>query len=121
MEHRWGCREETDVAVQFLALPGTIGTGRVVNISVTGAFMETALDLRMMSLIYLEPTVWVPSDGRTKRIAASVVRKNSTGVGLEWCESLVMPVLHWRLGLPSTALYPQANFQVELYTNHHLA
>jgi hypothetical protein len=120
MEHRWGCREVTDVAVRFLALPKTIGSGRVLNISVTGAFMETALDLRVMSLIYLEPTVWVPTEGRTKRIAASVVRKSSTGAGLEWCESLVMSELYECLGLQSSAVYSKANSKVDLYTIRHL-
>jgi hypothetical protein len=119
MEHRWGSREVTDVAVRFLALPETIGSGRVVNISVTGAFMETALNLRVMSLIYLEPAVWAPTEGRSKRIAASVVRKSSTGVGIEWCESMVMSALYGRLGLQPSAPYPQAIFQVELYTIHH--
>jgi hypothetical protein len=115
MEHRWGSREATDVAVRFLALPHTIGTGRVVNISITGAFMETALDLRVMSLVYLEPTGGRAAEGRTERIAASVVRKSSTGVGLEWCESLGMSVLYRHLGLQSSVPYTQAASRVEPY------
>jgi hypothetical protein len=55
MEHRWGHRKSTNVAVRFVAMPATIGTGRVINVSLTGAFLETQVPLRLLSLVYLEP------------------------------------------------------------------
>jgi hypothetical protein len=84
MEHRWGPRQATDVAVRFVARPGTMETGRVRNISMTGAYMETRVPLRRFSLVYLEPVT--PTSGAARRIAASVVRQDALGVGLEWCE-----------------------------------
>jgi hypothetical protein len=63
-----------------------MGIGRVLNVSATGAFMETRLPLRILSVLYLVPTDPLPTDGTGGRIAATVVRCSATGVGLEWCE-----------------------------------
>jgi hypothetical protein len=71
--------------VKFFTRPGTVGVGRVLNVSATGAFMETERPLRLLSLLYLEPTD-SPSDSTRGRIAATVVRCTPIGVGLEWCE-----------------------------------
>jgi hypothetical protein len=91
MEHRWGRRRSADVTVQFMAMPGTIGTGRVLNISVTGAFMTTTVPLRLLSLLYVAPDgAWV--DNRdTECLVAYVVRRDAMGVGLEWCEAAEDP------------------------------
>ena len=86
MEHHRGQRHSTDVTVQFLTRPATIGIGRVLNVSSTGAFMETQTPLPLLSLVYLQPTDQLPGDGTGGRIAATVVRRSATGVGLEWCE-----------------------------------
>ena len=83
MEHHRGQRHSTDVTVQFFTRPATIGFGRVINVSATGAFMETRFPLRPLSVLYLAPT---DLDGTSGRIAATVVRHTATGVGLEWCE-----------------------------------
>jgi len=88
MEHRWGRRYDTDVEVRFVALPATIGSGRVTNISLTGAFMETSCKLRLLSIIYIEgldSNKDRDRNGAAKRLAATVVRRCSAGVGLEWC------------------------------------
>jgi hypothetical protein len=85
MEHRWGQRRSTDVMVRFFNLPATIGMGRMLNISPTGAFLETSAKLRRLSLVYLEPAAPLSTQGRLGRIAACVVRQDATGVGLEWC------------------------------------
>jgi len=88
MEHRWGRRYDTNVEVRFVALPGTIGTGRVTNISLTGAFMETSAKLRLLSIVYIEgldSSKERDKSSAAKRLAATVVRRCSAGVGLEWC------------------------------------
>jgi hypothetical protein len=86
MDHRWGRRQPTDVAVRFVAKAGMTGTGRVLNISLTGAYLETRVPLRLLSLVYLEPETSLSGDDTRRRIAASVVRRDALGVGLEWCE-----------------------------------
>ena len=88
MEQRRGLRHDTDVAVRFVALPATIGTGRVTNISLTGAFMETTSKLPLKSMIYIEGLETLKERGKhapRNRLAATVVRRCSAGVGLEWC------------------------------------
>jgi hypothetical protein len=97
MEHRWGHRKSTDVAVRFVASPATIGTGRVVNVSLTGAFMETDVPLRLLSLVYLEPFGPMTDDGLMSRLVASVVRQTPSGVGLEWCDSTASAKAYTRL------------------------
>jgi hypothetical protein len=86
MERHRGERHSTDVMVKFFTRPGTVGIGRVLNVSATGAFMETERPLRLLSLLYLEPTDSRSTDSTRERIAATVVRCSATGVGLEWCE-----------------------------------
>jgi hypothetical protein len=84
MEHRWGKREPTDVAVNFVVY-GTTGTGRVLNVSLTGAYLETSIPPRLLSVVYLQRAR--PASAAAERIAATVVRRDPWGVGLEWCES----------------------------------
>jgi hypothetical protein len=88
MEHRRARRLDTDVGVRFVALPSTIGSGRITNICLSGAFMETASKLQLSSVIYIEGLDSGKErgkDGAAKRLAATVVRRCSAGVGLEWC------------------------------------
>jgi hypothetical protein len=86
MGQQRGQRHSTNVIVQFFTRPATTGVGRVLNVSSTGAFLETKLPLRLLSLLYLEPTDPSAADKARGRIAATVVRCDATGVGLEWCE-----------------------------------
>jgi hypothetical protein len=90
MEHRWGRRLATDVLVQFVTMPATLGQGRVTDISPTGAFLETQTRLRHLSVIYVQPIDErlgdSLGDNPSGRIAATVVRFDARGVGLEWCE-----------------------------------
>jgi hypothetical protein len=87
MEHRWGRRQSTNLMVRFIAMSGATGVGRVLNISSTGAFLATTEHLRPLSLVYLEPEAAEFSEIESRRIAASVVRQDAIGVGLEWCEA----------------------------------
>jgi len=87
MEHRWGCRVPTDVAVRLVLPLGAIGVGRIRNVSVTGAYIETRLSLPLLSLVHIE---LVPPQGTAggsmRRSSAYVVRQGRGGVGLEWCD-----------------------------------
>jgi hypothetical protein len=87
MEHRWGRRQSSDLMVRFYIRSGTTGIGRLLNISSTGAYMATTAHLRPFSLVYLEPAAASFWEIQSRRIAASVVREDAGGVGLEWCES----------------------------------
>jgi hypothetical protein len=88
MDHRWGQRRATNIAVHVIATSGSTGAARVVNVSLTGAYAETSVLLRLNSLVYLAPSLADNSVPGSKRIAANVVRHDAPGVGLEWCERL---------------------------------
>jgi hypothetical protein len=98
MDHRWGRRKATDAAVRFFALPATFGTGKVTNVSVTGAFMETLLNIPLATTIYVESIAPVAQGGGRRRMAANVVRRAPTGVGLEWCQAASNTVLYSQFG-----------------------
>ena len=54
MDNRSDLRRPTDVEVSFLARPSISGSGRILNISSTGAFLATAAPLGYLSLLYLQ-------------------------------------------------------------------
>jgi hypothetical protein len=84
MEHRWGRRQETNIHVYFYALPTISGSGRLLNVSCSGAWLETSASLRVCTLLYLESLDDRAPPGM--RTSASVVRRTPRGVGIEWCE-----------------------------------
>jgi hypothetical protein len=92
MEHRCGDRISTDIPVRLVALPGTIGPGRIVNVSMTGAYVETQLKLPLLSLVALEPVKRTHRDGAVARLEAYVVRLDEAGIGIEWGEPILDPV-----------------------------
>ena len=87
MEHRWGQRQPINLMVRFFAMSGMTGVGRLMNISSSGAFLATTSPLRRLALVYLEPAAAPFWEIQSRRIAASVVRRDEIGVGLEWCEA----------------------------------
>lgn len=84
MEHRWGRRQSTDLAVRFVSRTAS-GTGCLTNVSVTGAFLKTKVHLRLLSVLKLSIAPRA-RDGKGTGVTAFVVRQDSAGVGLEWCE-----------------------------------
>jgi len=58
----------------------------MANISLTGAYLETQMTLRTLSVVYLASADKKSAHGIVRRVAASVVRNDAGGVGLEWCE-----------------------------------
>lgn len=86
MEHRWGQRIPIDVPVQLVLSCGSIGCGRLRDVSITGAFVQTHSSLPLLSLVDIEPQMESRGGRRMQSLPACVVRKDSTGVGLEWTE-----------------------------------
>ena len=84
MEHRFGQRLRCGTAVQLSAGAGLAGPGRLVNVSLSGAYLETPLDLPLFATVEISKAV--DRDGAVNRLA-SVVRKDRGGVGVEWCET----------------------------------
>jgi hypothetical protein len=86
MEHRWGQRKRCRACVYLTAGAEVSGTGRVRDVSSSGAFIETALHLPMHSRVMLNVR---GNESATHEvdIAASVARVDNDGIGVEWYET----------------------------------
>lgn len=91
MEHRWGQRRPCVARVCVSAGAGVAGSGRLRNISMSGAFLETALPLPLFAQIAIAV---LHDDGARHRVefTATVVRSESDGVGIEWNETADGPI-----------------------------
>ena len=85
MEHRCGTRYKVDLAVYARAHAGVVSSvGWLRNVSLTGGFLETALPAQPLSHISLR---LIDADGELgPRLEGQVVRRTSTGLGIEWSE-----------------------------------
>ena len=88
MEHRFGQRFRCGTAVRLSSGDGVTGGGRLANVSLSGAYVETALDLPLFALIE------IATERRDHEVEmrGSVVRKDSRGVGVEWSETPARPI-----------------------------
>lgn len=85
MEHRWGQRVPAAIKVKLQGRPGAIGSGCLRDVSISGAFIETALRLPLL--------VRIDVDAGSRKLAGWVVRRNAIGIGVEWCEFAPQAVL----------------------------
>ncbi|MGA2399863.1 MAG: hypothetical protein ABSG30_17645 [Steroidobacteraceae bacterium] len=93
MEHRWGERFAVDLAVRLAGRPYNVRTGRLVGLSVSGAYIDISADLRLLSRIQVAIALPQRRAHPTPTVAAYVARKSPDGVGVEWCEHAPKPVL----------------------------
>lgn len=84
MEHRFGQRLRCGSPVRLSAGDGVGGAGRLRDVSLSGAFLETALDPPLFAPIDIAATHPAAQD---VCLRALVVRKDRHGVGVEWCET----------------------------------
>ena len=86
MEHRWGTRRPCRARVCVSAGGGIAGTGRIRDVSMSGAFLESPLRLPL----YAQVAIAVLNDDGSRHViefTATVVRTERDGVGIEWCET----------------------------------
>jgi hypothetical protein len=86
MEHRWGERIGVDIPVRITGQPFTVRTGRLSNLSVSGAFILVDVDLRLLSRIVVAIELPQRPKYEAPLIPALVARKRKDGIGIEWCE-----------------------------------
>ena len=86
MEHRWGRRIPCSASVLIAAGAGVTGTGRLRDVSTSGAFVETTLDLPLLAQVTIAVlrVGAAAIDGPGTR--ANIVRRASGGFAVEWCE-----------------------------------
>lgn len=87
MEHRWGRRSPADLPVHLVLADGAVAEGRLRNVSVTGAFVETQHFPAMLSPIFVQPNVDESQTLASERLPACVVRHTANGIGLEWSDA----------------------------------
>ena len=91
MEHRWGQRVQVDWSVSLVCEPHGAGTGRIRNLSISGALVTTSLHLRRLERVevILAWPIWQNSDGSRQsiRLGGYVVRRHGHDVGIEWSEA----------------------------------
>jgi len=86
MEHRWGERFSVALEVRVAARPFAVRTGRLVNLSLSGAAVEINFELRVLSRVQLAVIAPHTQAHATPVISAFVARRYPGGIGLEWCE-----------------------------------
>ena len=86
MEHRWGHRREINRAVHLGTRGGLVARGRLTNVSISGAFVQSPLPASLFSYVQIQFTAMLNGKRTTTALEAQVVRKDSTGFGIEWCE-----------------------------------
>jgi hypothetical protein len=86
MEHRLGRRVAVDIPVRLNLSFFGAQHGRLINLSLSGGFITTPLELRVLSR--LQVFIEMPGLERDEQdsIAAYVARKADHGIGVEWCE-----------------------------------
>jgi hypothetical protein len=86
LEHRWGERFRCKALVHLSTGTGTSSTGRVRDISSSGAFFETAVEFPVNAPLDL---VMLGNESATHAVnmTATVVRVDRDGIGVEWCNT----------------------------------
>lgn len=86
MEHRWGKRSTVNVAATLHLACGTAARGRIVNVSLSGAFVLTEVRIPLFSRVVVELELGVPGYSCRQFVPGYVVREALGGFGLEWNE-----------------------------------
>lgn len=92
MEHRWGQRVELDIPVTLRANGGAAVRGILRNASISGALIETPLDVPVFGHLVVK----LPAMGRAApgcELVASVVRHADQGIGVEWRDMACAPLM----------------------------
>lgn len=84
MEHRWGERVTLEVPVRLYLDDAALGRGLLRNVSISGALIETSLELPVFSNLVVALAETGTSNPRIHELAASVVRRLPAGLAVEW-------------------------------------
>jgi hypothetical protein len=92
-EHRRGQRMAAAMWVRLSSSGTELGMGNLANASISGAFLETRLQLPVHAKITLEPVSSAGEALEGLKIAARVARVDQRGLGIEWRELLTPQTL----------------------------
>ena len=85
LEHRWGERFPANFPILITTDVISSAAGIIRNVSMSGALIETGIELRLRCLVSIRLELSLPSR-RSTLIQAHVVRKGRDGVGVEFCD-----------------------------------
>ena len=90
MEHRWGQRRNTFIDVRILpAGPRAARYGRLLEVSSSGALIQTDLPLPPLTRVTLEISPEALRTGTALlRLPGCVVRNIKGAIAVEWCEPI---------------------------------
>ena len=74
------------MAIQLLSHPRTIAVGRLMNVSVSGAFVRTGLVPALLAPVRILGFLSESEGSRREAIEGYVVRRERDGFGVEWFE-----------------------------------
>ena len=86
MEHRWGNRHEISRPVRLGTRGGIAARGRICNISLSGAYVVSPLPVSLFSYVRVQFTAMLNGKRTGTAVEGQVVRKDATGIGIEWSE-----------------------------------
>ena len=86
MDHRWGQRVEVDLGVQLLCHPRTIAVGRLMNVSVSGAYVQAGFIPALLAPVRILGFLSEHDGARRAGIEGYVVRRGTGGFAIEWFE-----------------------------------
>jgi hypothetical protein len=84
MDHRWGSRIAVNTPVLVIYPAHATGTGRMTEVSMSGAFVRT--DFAPPDL------VWIHLAGAFEETEAYIVRRSEFGIAVEWVEILPLAI-----------------------------
>jgi hypothetical protein len=107
MEHRWGQRLTLELPVRLEVGGRALGQGVLRNLSVSGALIETSLELPVFTNLVVTLPASHEIAGQSAGLAASLVRAAPGGFAVEWRDMacpLVVALLERMAGRPVAAL-----------------
>jgi len=123
MEHRWGERIVVDIPVQVSVPPSVIGTGRVVNISISGAWVSGRFDLPPLARAFVVFELVTGGMHEILPIACFVARVRPEGIGVEWRElapQIVSDLMLFAAGTNTTRTNQARDHRPAAPLEHHL-
>jgi hypothetical protein len=86
MEHRCGYRHEVHLPIYLQTQGGLAAHGSIRDASVSGAFIETPLPLRVLSHVWVHVLAKNPAHKSDMILEGEVVRATDSGLAIEWSE-----------------------------------
>lgn len=89
-DHRWGSRFPSGLVAEVRSEDGLQAEGVVRDVSLSGAYVETGMQVPLFSRMYVRPlsasSHWMP---------AYIVRTDENGVAVEWVQPGMAAIRSW--------------------------